>query len=301
MLNKPILFITFARPEYARKAFAPIKSIKPSKLYFYSNKARSGNQEEVRRNEEVRALVNEIDWDCEVRTWFRDEYVDVFTSIWGAIDWVFNSEQEAIVIEEDVVTCPAFFEYMAALLDRYRDEQKVWIISGDNAAPRYNPKHLSYFPTRFADIYGWASWADRWHSLDREMKQWPSFRGSKQFREYYNNWLERLIQKYYFDQVWKKRETYNPWDFVFNYNLALNKSYCIMPYVNLVADIGVSGANHSEGITSPLSTIMIHSESFPFSIGEPECIVPTTFDHIFFFNNRFLGLLKRKMQRLMHK
>ena len=49
--SAPVLFITFARPEYARRSFKAIKSAAPKKLYFYSNKARDGFQEEIKNNE----------------------------------------------------------------------------------------------------------------------------------------------------------------------------------------------------------------------------------------------------------
>ena len=300
MVNTPVLYITFARPEYASQSFAAIKKAQPKKLYFYNNKAREDNPDEVRRNEEVRSYVNQIDWDCEVKTWFREEYVDVFTSIWGAIDWIFDNEDEAIVVEEDVVTCPAFYDYMDRLLDKFRDEKKIWIISGDNAIPQYSPDGLSYFATRFAEIWGWASWADRWHSLDREMKKWPEFRKSKAYHDYYENFLQRKLQKIYFNQVYENMNVYNAWDFIFNYNMALNKTYCLMPYTNMVADIGVCGANHGLQLESPFSKIRIDKELFPFEKGEPQKIEPTTFDRYSYFYIKFIGLIRRKIRKFLH-
>lgn len=87
------LFIAFARPEYARKSFNAIKAAKPKKFYFYSNKGREGHGDELERNEQVRSMLKEVDWDCELHTWFRDECVDVYTSLWGAINWLFEKAQ----------------------------------------------------------------------------------------------------------------------------------------------------------------------------------------------------------------
>lgn len=101
MLSTPVLFCTFARPECARQSFNAIKAAKPSVLYFYSNKAREEKPDEVKRNTEIREYIKEIDWDCDLHTWFRDEYVDVYTSLLGAINWVFDNEEQAIVMEED--------------------------------------------------------------------------------------------------------------------------------------------------------------------------------------------------------
>lgn len=108
MVETPVLYITFARPEYASQSFAAIKAAKPKKLYFYSNKARDDKPDEVKRNLEIRSYISQINWECEVITWFREEYVDVYTSLWGAIDWLFDNEERGIVIEEDCKASRAF-------------------------------------------------------------------------------------------------------------------------------------------------------------------------------------------------
>jgi hypothetical protein len=83
MVETPVLYITFARPEYASKSFEAIKKSKPKKLYFYSNKARDDKPDEVKRNLLVRSYIDQIDWDCDVKTWFREAMLVCITSIWG--------------------------------------------------------------------------------------------------------------------------------------------------------------------------------------------------------------------------
>ena len=117
MVDTPVLYITFARPEYASQSFAAIKKAQPKKLYFYSNKARTDRPDEVARNEEVRSYVKQIDWDCEVKTWFREDYVDVYTSLWGAIDWLFDNEEKGIIIEEDVVASLTFYSFVDQIIE----------------------------------------------------------------------------------------------------------------------------------------------------------------------------------------
>lgn len=298
MVNTPVLFITFARPEYASQSFAQIKAAKPRKLYFYSNKAREEKIDEVKRNQEVRSYLKQIDWECDVKTWFREEYVDVFTSIWGAVDWVFDNEKQAIVIEEDVVTCPAFWQYMDYMVEKFKDNKKVWMISGDNASPEYNQGDVSYFATRFAEIYGWASWSDRWHSLDREMLKWPEFSKTTEYNSYWNTWLQRNIQKYWFQQVYIKKPDYNPWDYIFNYNMCMNNGCCLIPAVNLVSDIGLTGANHSQAIES---TLKVPCDGYQIDLSKaPENLEFTSFDNLFFMKNKFWPLLYRKFRRILH-
>jgi len=74
-MDTAVLFETFARPQYARQVFDQIKKAKLKKLYFYSNKARVDRPDEVRNNEEIRSWVKEVDWDCELHTFFREVYL----------------------------------------------------------------------------------------------------------------------------------------------------------------------------------------------------------------------------------
>lgn len=297
MVETPVLYITFARPEYASQSFAAIRSAKPKKLYFYSNKARDEKRDEVMRNQEVRSYINRIDWDCEVKIWFREQYVDVFTSIWGAIDWVFANEEQAIIIEEDVVTCSAFWHYMDTLVPKFKKNHKVWMISGDNATPEYNPGNLSYFASRFCEIYGWASWRDRWLSLDRDMILWDEFSKSQDFKSYWGSWIQRKLQFIWFQQVKKHKAFFNPWDFIFNYSMCMNKGCCVVPFVNLVSDIGVNGANH-QSIETVLR-IKTNDEKFDFS-NEPNDLEFTSFDNPFFLKYKVKPLIYRKIRKLLH-
>ena len=47
--------------------------------------------------------------------------------------------------------------------------------------------------------------------------------------------MAALLQKLYYDRVYRNYEHYNPWDFVFSYNMVKNNSYCIVPSFNLSA------------------------------------------------------------------
>ena len=297
MVESPVLYVTFARPEYASESFAAIKAAKPKKLYFYSNKARGDKPDEVRRNQEVRLLANKIDWNCELKVWFREEYVDVFTSLWGAIDWIFENEKNAIIIEEDVVASLAFFDYMDKMLLKYSNNDKVWMVSGNNAMPQYNPQDLSYFPTRFPDIYGWGSWQSKWKKLDKKLTFWPKFRNSQQYSNYYDSYLQRWFNKYYFNQVYNNISTYNPWDFIVICNMVWNNSYCLIPNKNLSQDIGIFGTNRQLGIKSPLSKLGTTESSF-LTVIEPITIIPTEYDKRFFLSNKIGGLIERQIIRI---
>ena len=298
MVETPVLYITFARPEYACQSFAAIKKARPKKLYFYSNKARSDKPDEVQRNEEVRSYINQIDWECNVKTWFRDEYVDVYTSLWGAIDWVFNNEEKAIIIEEDVVASLAFFDFVDQIIDEYKDNDRVWMISGNNAAPQYSPKGMSFFASRTQDIYGWASWRRVWRLLDRKMYKWPEYDKSGLLKKYWGATIIAWYKKRAYNKVFYNHEEFNPWDYVFSYNKALNNAYTLMPARNLAIDIGLQGIHHSNRTKTPLSTFSQDVNSYVIDKKNID-ITPTSYDYKHFYfvklRNMIWSMIKNKI------
>jgi len=244
MVETPVLIATFARPEYARKTFDAIKKAKPKKLYFYSNKAREDNPEEIKRNKEVRALVKEIDWDCELKTWFRDEYVDVFTSLWGAYDWVFDNEEQAIILEEDCVASLAFFDFCDQLLPKYKDDLRVWLISGNNFIEGYNPSGYDYIFSKFPYLYGWASWSSRWNSIYRNGFPKKEVLNNGIINYIYPSNKYRKISKEIFKRnidAWT-----NIWDYSFTWTMKLNHGFGIIPIKNLVKNIGIDGFHNKQ-------------------------------------------------------
>lgn len=298
MVETPVLYITFARPEYASQSFAAIKKAQPKKLYFYSNKARTDRPDEVARNEEVRSYVKQIDWDCEVKTWFREEYVDVFTSIWGAIDWIFDNEESACVIEEDVVASLAFFDYIDKLIPQYSNNGKVWIISGNNGAPKYNPANCSYFFSHNMDIYGWASWRRVWKSLDKNMSEWPLKRKQKTLKKVWHSNIIAYWHKYIFNKIYKQIDKYNPWDGIFMYNMEHKNGYCITPLENLCSDRGVAGANHNMQDKSLFYDVHTKKPFYDITI-PPLKIESTSFDKKYVINVRLKDAVVRNVKRVL--
>jgi hypothetical protein len=257
MVESAVLIATFARPEYARQTFDAIKKAQPKKLYFYSNKAREDKPEEIARNNEIRAYVDEIDWECELKTYFRDEYVDVFTSLWGAYDWFFENEESGIVLEEDCVPSLAFFDFCDQLLPKYKDDQRVWLISGNNFIEGYAPIKYDYTFHYFSYMYGWASWRDRWKQTIRTDLPIDEI---KEFRLLEQLHVNKKAAKKEFNTILRNRET-NSWDYRFQTTMRCLNGLGVIPKQNLVNNIGVVGANNN-GSSFSHNKMTVKDESF---------------------------------------
>ena len=73
MYQTPILFIVFNRPDTTQQVFNAIKDIQPKFLYVAADGPRANKPDDLERCKQTRAIIKQVDWECEVKTLFRDE------------------------------------------------------------------------------------------------------------------------------------------------------------------------------------------------------------------------------------
>lgn len=301
----PVLFFPFSRPQYAHQVFEAIKKSKPKRFYFYCDKAREGNEDELRNNNIIREYVKEVDWDCELKTWFRDENVGVFTSILNAIDWFFENEEMGIILEEDCLPSLAFFDFCKQLLPKYAEDRRVWYIGGNNLIEGYNPNGYDYIFTHFAYQWGWATWKTRWESLNRQgfnvddIISYDLYRmlyGSKKSAESAYKFLHKVQDS---DGLWRPKS----WDFMFNMTMRCNGGFGIAPTVNLVSNIGVVGT-HSSSYNKATHNLKIPNNSeYNISKHPPFVVVDFKYNNMFWRkriknNSSLIKRVKNKILKL---
>lgn len=240
-MNKAVLFIIFNRLNYAKKVFEQIKIAKPPKLYIASDGARENRPEEKEQVENVRnwVLAN-IDWDCEIKTRFLEQNSGkIGLGVSGAIDWFFKNEEDGIIFEEDCVPNQSFFSYCEELLDKYKDDKRIWHITGDAIYEKFNQKDTYYY-AKIPHIWGWATWADRWKEYKYDLIDYDE--------KYIENFSDRKdVQEYWLD-ILKKMKTHeiDTWDYQWAFCVVAHKGYCITPYKNLINNIGDIGVHSSK-------------------------------------------------------
>lgn len=245
MVETPVLFITFVRPGYARQTWDGIKAAQPKKLYFYSNKGRAEKEGEIEQNEEIRSYIKEIDWDCELHTFFRDECINVYDSLRGAIGWLFDNEEEGIILEEDCVPTKAFFSFVDQMIVKFQDDWRVWCISGDNWL-NYQSHDYDYLFSHYHFMYGWATWRRRWQSID-----WDNINISESLDNHIFTYLFKNKEQVAFreKEVLKLKqfiEKTKCWDYYLGVKMDQNNALTVHPKINLITNIGCVGAHHSK-------------------------------------------------------
>jgi hypothetical protein len=224
--------------------FESIRNAKPPRLYFSSNAPNPEKIGEEALVEKVRSLVNAVDWPCKVTTLFRDEYLPAKTSISTAVDWFFKNEPEGIILEDDCLPHPSFFPFCCEMLDRYREDQRIGMITGDNFQLQYSENNDSYYFSIFNNIWGWASWRDRWQQdYDLGMNKWPLLRAQGSIA---NLFPSKAMQQYFdniFNSVYQNK--IDTWDYQWLFASRINNRLTVTPNINLITNIGFDdGATH---------------------------------------------------------
>jgi hypothetical protein len=185
---------------------------------------------------EVRSIVERVDWDCDVRTNYAEHNLGCKRRVASGLDWVFSEVEEAIILEDDCLPEPSFFGYCAELLERYRSDERVGTISGDRVLPT-SPSHPdSYYFSRYAHIWGWATWRRAWAGYDAEIQYWPELRRRQLLSAVFEHPASVARWTATLDAVHAGR--IDTWDYQWNLHGWRYNRLSIVPSRNLVSNIG---------------------------------------------------------------
>lgn len=236
-LSTPVLFIAFNRVGPARQVMEVIRQAKPPRLYFACDGPRTDAERE--RCEQVRALASMVDWDCELHTRFSEVNRGVMMGESEAMDWFFSKEEEGIILEDDTYPSLSFFWYCQELLERYRDDDRVWCIMGNNLMTEWPSagRDSYYFSAHgYGAYWGWAGWRRVWRKYDVQMKVWPQCRDER--------WLDGyFLSKSEMAEVYKLFEgqytgAIRSWDYQMDLARILGRGVTCIPNTNLIRNIG---------------------------------------------------------------
>jgi len=233
-LDVPVLLIIFRRPEATRLCLEAIGKAKPKHLLVAADGPR--NAEEAIRCEQARALVSEVTWECEIHRNFSERNMGCGVRVYTAIDWALSQYEEIIVLEDDCIPQPAFFKFAASLLERYRSDERIMHISGNNFQNVPSGSPYSYYFSKYTHAWGWATWRRAWRHFDWRLTLWPQFKETGGLAGWCADSLERQYWESIFDSVYGG--ALDIWDYQWNASCWMQNGLAVLPDVNLVSNIG---------------------------------------------------------------
>lgn len=239
-MKSSVLIIVYKRPETTLKVFESLRIAKPPKLYIAANAPRLEIEGELEKCNTVREIFRSIDWDCEVKTWFRERNLCCCNSIKSAIDWFFSHEDEGIILEDDIVPNQEFYQYMDILLDKYRDSDRIQQIAGwsyfyHGISTKY--EYSIYF-SHIISSWGWGSWRKIWNEFDLTLESitWSDIQSYLKKVGFRNDTIR--YYKGIFLTMKSHPEKIDTWDYPFLFNMWAQERLAVSPINNLVKNIG---------------------------------------------------------------
>lgn len=301
MLQTPVLLIIFNRPDLTQQVFDAIKAVKPKQLFVSADGSREEIAGETSKCKKVRNIINQVDWDCNVKTLFHKKNLGCKIGVSSAVNWFFNHVDEGIILEDDCLPDKSFFSFCQELLHHYRHNNKILHIGGNNF--QFGQKHGdgTYFFSTYGYIWGWASWKRAWKLYDINCKGLTEFKEKKMIENITQN---KEIQQYWlniFDKV--HQGEIDSWAYQWVFAIWRNMGLTIVPNVNLVSNIGFGhkDAVHTtayENVFANLKTGRLSSIIHPLEIKRDKAADEFVLELVYKEHNSKPSIFKRVIGKL---
>lgn len=300
-LSTPVALLIFNRPDTTQRVFDEIAKAKPPKLLVVADGPRSNRPGEADQCAQARAIIQKVDWDCEVLTHFADTNMGCKMRVSSGIDWIFEQVEEAIILEDDCLPEQSFFRFCEEMLTRYRHHDRVGMVSGGNLQFGRTRGTGSYYFSRYTHIWGWATWRRAWQRYDREMRLWPAFKEQGWLETFFNKRGEQAYWRNSFDAV--HDGSLDTWDCQWTFTALINNMLQVVPNVNLISNIGFGpGATHTHeiGIHANMPT-----QAMEFPLVHPDFVLPDPYGDQFISDDQiapsFVERQLRKIRKILKR
>lgn len=246
----PIVLFVYNRPKHTQdmiEALAKNNFAKESDVYIFSDNAKK--EKDIENVRKVRTYIDSI----KQKNWFANVYIEkaeknkgLAKSVINGVTKVINKYDKVIVLEDDLIPSKVFLEYMNKALDFYEKKESIWSISGYNI-PIQIPKNYKF------DIYlgyrgcswGWATWKDRWNTVDWKVSDYKEFKNNYKKRKQMNRGGPDMAQM--LDS--QMQGLCDSWAIRWCYEQSKQNKYTIYPVKSLVINQGLDGTGTHSGTT----------------------------------------------------
>ncbi len=261
-ITTPVALFIFNRPDTTKKVFEEIRKAEPDRFFVIAD----GPRRNVERDKELckltREITDNIDWDCKVTRDYAVENYGLRKRVAGGLTHMFESVDDAIILEDDCVPHQSFFPFCQELLERYCNEEKVMMISGNNFLGELSQKECSYHFSSFNHIWGWATWKRAWNLYDGGMNDWNDLKEG----DFLNNILQDDVSVKYFRTIFQEvyEDKINSWAYRWLYSMLREAGLSIVPSKNLVTNIGFGPeATNTKSKSQRTANIIAEEIEFP--------------------------------------
>lgn len=237
-LDVPVLLLFFSRTEQTRLVFEKIRNVRPKRLYLFQDGPRENNLNDINGVKECRDTVESmIDWNCEVHRNYHDRNLGCDPSGYLSRKWVFETENKAIILEDDCVPDETFFSFCQDMLNKYEYDNRIQMICGFNPVGIYEVKDCDYFFSKVGSIWGWATWkrvVDGWDAA------YSWLESPEKIKKVLSNYPTKYEKNKIYEAFLRHRNSGIPYFETINAaDMMLNDRFAINPCKNMISNCGI--------------------------------------------------------------
>ena len=264
----PVVVIIFNRPDKTKILYESLKYYKPSKLLIISDGPRNSFKDEKEKVAQSRKVFEKIDWECEVLFNISETNLGCRERIISGLNWVFDREEKAIILEDDCIPSEEFFTFMELMLSKYQANKKISSVCGTNFLPDWSKTKDSYLYSKYCHVWGWGTWKDRWEKIDFNLDRLDEIKKTKFLKGYLGTFRAYLYWHWIFNNVKKKK--IDSWAYIWNFTNFINKSISIIPVTNLLSNIGIGkDSSHTRSLPYKYITAQESKKKLQFPLKYP--------------------------------
>ena len=235
-MDAPVIFLIFNRPDLTAQVFEAIRAARPRHLRVVADAPRSDRAGEAALCRAARAVVEGVDWPCEVTRDYADENLGCGRRVSSGLTAAFADYESAVVLEDDCLPSPSFFRFCDEMLDRYRDDERVMHVGGSNVMIGRSQGPHSYLFARHTPIWGWATWRRAWAMYDFDVTLWPQFDAGGRLADV----CATADEERYWRQRFRSVHTHenDTWDYQWTFTCWSQGGLSAVPERNLVTNLG---------------------------------------------------------------
>ncbi len=257
-----VLFLVFNRPDTAARVFEKIREAQPKQLFVAADGPRADRDGEEELCAQTRKIIADIDWDCDLKTLYRNRNLGCREAVSSAITWFFKHVEEGIILEDDCLPEATFFPFCAELLERYRHDERVMSISGDSYGSIELYSSNSYSFTKYTLFWGWATWRRAWKLYDPDLTYLEKYFESGWFDSFFGS---EEVANYWRKELYKALDgNLDTWGYRWLYSVFNQGASSIMAATNLISNIGCdSRASHTKSSAWDIAERPTNPMQFP--------------------------------------
>lgn len=234
----PIAVIAFNRADTLKTTLASLAAnpmAEQSDVFIFIDGPRMNKEGEGEKVDQVKAVAKAVSGFKSVTIKISEQNKGLAKSITGAATELLNQYGTVIVIEDDLYLSPSFLTYMNTMLQAYKNDERVMQVTGYSTKIRHSEQyHCDHYLTHRAHSWSWATWKDRWETVDWEVKDFEELAASKEKRKAFCEYGSDLYKML---DGWKAGRN-NSWFIRFNYSMHKQGRFSIAPIQSLVRNDG---------------------------------------------------------------